>query len=86
MGALITVGFVALVVYLGKRMFSVRDWGRYEPCRKDAPSGIVYGKYLPPVFLKDRGIGKVDMEAYRAFHKRHDVVGEREFLDMIERS
>lgn len=86
MNALITIGFVGLVLYVGKRMFSMRDWGRYEPCRKDAPSGIVYGKYLPPMFLKDGGIGKVDIEAYRAFHNRHDVVGGREFLNMIERS
>jgi hypothetical protein len=28
MGALITVGFVGLVLYVGKRMFSVRDWGK----------------------------------------------------------
>jgi hypothetical protein len=83
---MVTIGFVGLVLYVGKRIFSVRDWGRYEPCRKDAPSGIVYGKYLPPVFLKGRPINKVDMQAYRAFHTRHDVVGERKFLDMIERS
>lgn len=48
MGALITIGFVGLVLYVGKRMFSVGDWGRYEPCRKDAPSGIVYGKTKAP--------------------------------------
>lgn len=28
MGALITIGFVGLVLYVGKRMFSVRDWGK----------------------------------------------------------
>jgi hypothetical protein len=28
MGALITVGFVGLVVYLGKVLFNVGDWGR----------------------------------------------------------
>lgn len=28
MGALITIGFVALVVYLGKVLFNVGDWGR----------------------------------------------------------
>jgi len=28
MGALITVGFVGLMLYVGKRMFSVRDWGK----------------------------------------------------------
>ena len=82
--AAITIGFIGLVVLLGKHLFNVKDWGR--EAHKDAPSGIVYGKYLPPVFLKDRGIGKVDVEAYRAFHNRHDVVGKREFLDMVERS
>ena len=39
-----------------------------------------------PVERSRKPIGKVDMGAYRAFHKRHDVVGEREFLDMIERN
>lgn len=28
MGALITIGFVGLVLYVGKRMFSVGDWGK----------------------------------------------------------
>lgn len=28
MGALITIGFVGLVLYVGKRMFSERDWGK----------------------------------------------------------
>lgn len=28
MGALITIGFVVLVVYLGKVLFNVGDWGR----------------------------------------------------------
>lgn len=28
MGALITIGFVWLALYVGKRMFSVRDWGK----------------------------------------------------------
>lgn len=28
MGALITIGFVGLVLYVGKRMFSVSDWGK----------------------------------------------------------
>lgn len=27
MGALITIGFVVLVVYLGKVLFHVDDWG-----------------------------------------------------------
>lgn len=28
MGALITIGFVWLVLYVGKRMFSAGDWGK----------------------------------------------------------
>lgn len=82
--AAITIGFIGLVVFLGKHLFNVKDWGRQV--RKDAPSGIVQGKYLPPVYLKGRPINKVDMGAYRAFHARHDVVSAGEFSDMIERS
>ena len=82
--AAITIGFIGLVVLLGKHLFNVKDWGR--EVRKDAPSGIVQGKYLPPVFLRSRGINKVDMQAYRAFHARHDVMSAEEFSDMIERS
>lgn len=44
--AAITIGFIGLVVFLGKHLFNVKDWGRYEPRRND--SGIVQGKYLPP--------------------------------------
>lgn len=25
---MVTIGFVGLVLYVGKRMFSVRDWGK----------------------------------------------------------
>jgi len=83
--AAITLGFIVLVVLLGKHLFNVKDWGR-EIRRQDAPSGIVQGKYLPPVYLKGRPINKVDMQAYRAFHARHDVVSAEEFSDTIERS
>jgi hypothetical protein len=83
--AAITIGFIGLVVLLGKHLFNVKDWGN-EIRRQGAPSGIVQGKYLPPVFLRNRGIRKVDMEAYRAFHARHDVMSAEEFSDMIERS
>lgn len=82
--AAITIGFIGLVVLLGKHLFNVKDWGR--EAHKDASSGIVQGKYMPPVFLRGRGINKVDMEAYRAFHARHDVMSAEEFSDMIERS
>ena len=83
--AAITIGFIGLVVLLGKHLFNVKDWGR-DARNKDASSGIVQGKYMPPVFLRSRGINKVDMEAYRAFHARHDAMSAEEFSDMIERS
>lgn len=83
--AAITIGFIGLVVLLGRHLFNVKDWGRGIR-RQDAPSGIVQGKYMPPVFLRSRGINKVDMEAYRAFHSRHAVMSAEEFSDMIERS
>lgn len=82
--AAITIGFIGLVVLLGRHLFNVKDWGR--EARKDAPSGIVQGKYLPPVYLKGRPIRKVNMQAYRDFHARHDVMSAEEFSDMIERS
>lgn len=82
--AAITIGFIGLVMLLGRHLFNVKDWGR--EVRKDASSGIVQGKYLPPVYLKGRPIRKVNMQAYRAFHARHAVVSDREFSDMIERS
>ena len=72
------------MVLLGKHLFSLKDWGK--EVSRDAPSGIVQGKYLPPVFLRSRPINKVDMQAYRAFHARHDVMSAEEFSDMIERS
>lgn len=82
--AAITIGFIGLMVLLGRHLFSLKDWGK--EVRKDAPSGIVQGKYLPPVFLRSRGNNKVDMQAYRDFHARHDVMSAEEFSDMIERS
>ena len=50
--AAITIGFIGLVVLLGKHLFSLKDWGK--EVSRDAPSGIVQGKYLPPVFLRSR--------------------------------
>ena len=81
-GGIVTLAFVVLMLLVGGLLFDTNDWGK--PVKPY--SGIVHGKYLPPVFLRSRGINKVDMEAYRAFHARHDVMSAEEFSDMIERS
>lgn len=78
--AAITIGFIGLVVLLGKHLFNVKDWGR--EAHKDAPSGIVQGKYLPPVYLKDRPV----TPAHRDFYDRHKSLLPLEYMDMIERS
>lgn len=79
---MITLGFIGLVVFLGKHLFSVGDWGK--PVKPY--SGIVHGKYRPPAYRRNMPIGKVDMEAYRDFHARHGVVSGREFHAMMGRS
>lgn len=86
---MLTLLFLCVLTLLGKWLFRVEDWGerKKKPVKPVKPhSGIVHGKYLPPVYLKGRPIGKVDMQAYRDFHARHDVVSDAEFQDMIDRS
>ena len=78
--AAITIGFIGLVVFLGKHLFNVKDWGRYEPRRND--SGIVQGKYLPPVYLRDRPV----TPAHKDFYDRHKSLLPLEYMDVIERS
>lgn len=75
--AAITIGFIGLVVLLGKHLFSLKDWGK--EVRRDAPSGIVQGKYLPPVYLREGGRAN-------PFPACADVMSAEEFSDMIERS
>ena len=79
---IVTLAFVVLMLLVGGLLFDTSDWGK--PVKPY--SGIVHGKYLPPVYLRNRPIGKVKMQAYRDFHARHDVVSAKEFSDMIERS
>lgn len=81
-GGIVTLAFVVLMLLAGKLLFDTNDWGK--PVKPY--SGIVHGKYLPPVYLKGRPIRKVDMQAYRDFHARHAVVSDREFQAMSERS
>lgn len=81
-GGIVTLAFVVLMLLVGGLLFDTSDWGK--PVKPY--SGIVHGKYLPPVYLRNRPINKVDMQAYRDFHARHAVVSDREFSDMIERS
>ena len=71
---MLTLLFLLVLTLLGKSLFRVEDWGKpRKPSGKPAKtcSGIVHGKYLPPVYLKGRPINKVDMQAYRDFHERH---------------
>ena len=44
MGGMITIAFVAAFLYAGKRLFSIKDWGK----RKDADSQGP-GMKFPPV-------------------------------------
>ena len=85
---MLTLLFLCVLTLLGKWLFRVEDWGERKKPRKPVKthSGIVHGKYLPPAYLKGRPTGKVDMQAYRDFHTRHDVVSDGEFQDMIDRS
>jgi len=81
-GGLVTLAFVVLMLLVGGLLFDTNDWGK--PVKPY--SGIVHGKYLPPVYLRNRPIGKVNMQAYKDFHARHDVVSDREFQAMLDRS
>ena len=76
--AAITIGFIGLMVLLGRHLFNVKDWGR-EIRRQGASSGIVQGKYLPPVYLREGGRAN-------PFPACADVMSAEEFSDMIERS
>jgi len=62
-GVIITLAFVVLMLLVGGLLFDTNDWGKLvKPY-----SGIVHGKYLPPVYLRNRPIGKVNMQAYKDF-------------------
>lgn len=83
---MLTLLFLGVLTLLGKSLFRVEDWGKPVKHPRKPYSGIVHGKYLPPVYLRNRPINKVDMQAYRDFHARHAVVSDREFQAMIDRS
>ena len=40
MNALISLAFLALLLFAGKRLFDVRDWGRQPQYKGNRPGGI----------------------------------------------
>lgn len=88
-----TVLFVVAVMVLGCVLFSVHDWGRPNGNRgrrthvrgghgeSHSRHGIVHGKYLPPVYLRDRPAVGVGAEVF----EEHPVMSPEEFQAMVGR-
>lgn len=46
MNVLISLAFVALLLFAGKKLFNVRDWGRQPQYKGNRPDGIDMGSTI----------------------------------------
>lgn len=46
MNVLISLAFVALLLFAGKKLFNVRDWGRQPQYKGNRPGGIDMGSTI----------------------------------------